>query len=260
MARLQSLLQLEELSVSFSVPLPRPSAEGELLNKRGTPVTLRNPKHLTFVGVSAYLESLLAQIETPFLERLNITLFMQIDFAFPHLSCFLNITEKIKSHLLVVGFGHNVVSITTRSTPIDECFVLHVRCRQLDWQIECAAQVCSAIMHTPLLAGVELLGLEFDEKAMPEEWQDGEIDARTWHEFLRSFIRVKTLHVCCSLSEELSRAFEGDEIGSDPGFLPDLQAIVNGSNKSASLFLSFIHTRQVANRPVRQWWLPLLEH
>jgi len=141
-ARLQPLLQLEELSICFTVPLPRPSAEGELLNKRGTPVTLRNLKHLTFVGVSAYLESLLAQIETPFLERLNVKLFMQMDFALLHLSRFISVTEKIKSDFLVVTFGHNAVSITTRSgTPADERIVLSVRCRQLDWQIECAAQV-----------------------------------------------------------------------------------------------------------------------
>ena len=43
-ARLQSLPQLEELSIGFSIPIPRPSAERELLGEQGTPVTLPNLK------------------------------------------------------------------------------------------------------------------------------------------------------------------------------------------------------------------------
>jgi hypothetical protein len=83
-ARLQSLPQLEELSIGFSIPIPRLSAERELLGKWGTPVTLPNLKHLVFRGVSAYLERIVAQIRAPCLERLDITLFNQIAFALPH--------------------------------------------------------------------------------------------------------------------------------------------------------------------------------
>jgi hypothetical protein len=46
---------------------------------------------------------------------------------------------------------------------------------------------------------------------MPTEWQNGEIDGTTWHELLRSFIGVKELRICDSLSEELSRALQVDE-------------------------------------------------
>jgi hypothetical protein len=43
-ARLQLLPQLEELSIGFSIPIPRPSTEAELLGKQGTPVTLPKPQ------------------------------------------------------------------------------------------------------------------------------------------------------------------------------------------------------------------------
>ena len=52
---------------------------------------------------------------------------------------------------------------------------------------------------------------------------------------------------------QLSRALEADEIGLDPGLLPDLQEIVSddhGTMYADSLFGSFIHARQVAGRPV----------
>ena len=96
MARLRSLPQLEELYIGFSIPIPRPSTERELLGEQGTPVTLPSLKNLRFKGVSAYLESLVAQIRAPLLEQLDITLFNQIAFALPHLSHLINITEGFK--------------------------------------------------------------------------------------------------------------------------------------------------------------------
>ncbi|KAH8995984.1 hypothetical protein EDB92DRAFT_1942890 [Lactarius akahatsu] len=80
-ARLRSLPQPEEFIISSSIPIPRPSAERELLGNQGTPVTLPNLKNLRFQGVSAYLERLVAQIRAPHLQRLNTTLFNQIAFA-----------------------------------------------------------------------------------------------------------------------------------------------------------------------------------
>ena len=52
-ARLQSLPQLTELSIDFSIPIPCPSAERELLGEKGTSVTFPNLQTLRFKGVSA---------------------------------------------------------------------------------------------------------------------------------------------------------------------------------------------------------------
>ncbi|KAH9023214.1 hypothetical protein EDB85DRAFT_2292934 [Lactarius pseudohatsudake] len=228
-ARLQSLPQLEELSIGFSIPIPRPGTSKELLGKQGPPVTLPNLKDLTFQGVSAYLERIVAQIRAPLLERLDIMLFNQLIFALPHLSHLINITERLKLPTANVFFERDEVSITTTGHSLRGHygrFSLRVRCKQLDWQIDCAAQVCSAFM--PTLSGVEWLSLDLYDKEMPAEWQNGEIDGTTWHELLRSFIGVKTLHICGGLSKELSRALQVSEIGSDPGLLPDLQELASG--------------------------------
>jgi len=255
-ARLRSLPQLEELTIGFSIPIPRPSAERELLGKQGIPVTLPNLKHLTFRGVSAYLECLVAQIRAPFLERLNITLFGQIAFALPHLSHFTSMIEGLKLPTAKVFFWRDRVFIimdhhSTRLYGDDGRFVLRVMNKQLDWQIDCAAQICSALM--PALSGVEKLTLDFYGLAMPTEWQNGEIDGTTWHELLRSFIVVKELHICGALLQELSRALQVDDVGSDPGLLPGLQELVcdfRGMH-AENPFGSFIHARRVGGRPVR---------
>ena len=247
--RLQSLPQLEELSIGFSIPLPRPSAERELLGKQGTPVTLSKLKIFRFQGVSAYLERLVSQMRAPLLDRLDVTLFNQLAFTLPHLTYFVHRT-KMKLPTLTVSFEHEEVSIATDFLDAlwNRCFVLRVKCKQLDWQIDCIGQICSALM--PTLSSVEKLKLRPNGQI---ELLSDEIDDTTWHELLRSFIGAKELWIG-ELSQELSRALEVDEIGSDSGFLPNLQllVLVSGYSKTHadSLFSSFISVRQAVGRPI----------
>ena len=246
-ARLRSLPQLEELSISFSIPIPRPSAERELLGQLGTSVTLPNLKFFRFQGVSAYLECLVAQIKASRLEQLFIRLFNQIAFALPHLSRFINTTEAFELSTATVFFDNKYFRITDRKRyrgPFK--FNLCVRCKELDWQIDSASQICKALVSA--LSGVQTLN--FGHKGpMTITWGNGRIDGATWHELLRPFMFVNELRICDELSEEISRALQVDEVGLDPGLLPGLQEIVIQFNEA--LFGSFIHARQVAGRPVR---------
>jgi hypothetical protein len=244
-ARLQSLPHLEELSIDFSIPIPRPSTEKALLGERGAPVTLSSLKKIGFKGVGAYLEFLIAQIRAPHLEWLDITLFNQIAFALPHLSYLINTTEAFKLPSAEVVFHRNTVHLTTHPGSEGGPFSFHVICKQLDWQIDCAAQICHALI--PALSGVEKIMLYCSYSEIPTELQNGEIDSITWHELLRSFIGVKELYIPDRLLEELSLALQVDEVGSDPGFLPNLRSV----NAKHNLLTSFIDTRQVMGRPVQ---------
>ncbi|KAH8989024.1 hypothetical protein EDB86DRAFT_3201769 [Lactarius hatsudake] len=256
-ARLRSLPQLEDLSIGFSIPMPRPSAERVLLGEQGTPATLPNLRHLTFQGVSAYLECLVAQIRSPLLERLNITLFNQIAFALPHLSHFTNITEGLKLPNAKVIFRHDGVSIIMDHHSAQHHhrrFLLRVMCKQLDWQIDCATQICSVLM--PALSSVERLALDSHSETIPIEFQNGEIDSTMWHELLGSFIWVKELRICRALLEELSLALQVDGVGS--GLLPDLQKLAcgDGVRDAKNMFSLFLDARRVAGRPVLLLKLP----
>ena len=253
-ARLRSLPQLENFSIGFAIPIPRPSKESELFSKHGAIVTLPNLKHLTYQGVSAYLECLVSQIRTPLLEQLEITLFNQIAFELPHLSHFTNIIERLKFPIAKISFGHNTVSVITEHRNTQQSggrLSLKVLCREMDWQIDCATQICNILMH--MLLGVEALALQFYTEMMPTEWQNGEINGTTWHELLRVYNGVKELHICAALSQELSRALQEDDVGSDPGFLPLLGEIVSGSEGSDAdnLFSTFIRARRTVGNPVR---------
>ena len=253
---LRFLPHLKLLYVGFSIPIPRPSAERELLGipHEGTHLTLPNLRSLTFEGVGAYLECLVSQISAPLLEKLDITLFSQIAFALPHLSHFAFTTEGLKLPTAGVFFGRNGVIIILHHNDLtpwpNAPFLFRVLCKQLDWQIDCTAQICSALM--PVLSAVEMLTLNFDAETMPSEWQNGEIDGTTWHELLRPFVGVRKLSVCNSLLGEFSRALQVGDAGSDPGLLPclrELECLPKGVYKPEQ-FDPFIDARRVAGRRV----------
>ena len=214
-------------------------------------MTLPNLTHLHFRGVSVYIERLVAQITAPLLKQLDITFFNQLTFTLPHLSNFIVRTERLVLPKAKVAFLKDTVFINllpSRMRQQDGCIVLRVTCKPLDWQIDCLAQVCSALM--PALSGVE--NLTIDSMTV---WQSGEpgglVEGTTWQELLRSFTGLKKLGVCDQLLGELSSALEVGGIGSDPSFLPSLQGLVVDVMLYTinPTFSSFIRARQVAGLP-----------
>ena len=256
-ARLRSISLLEELTIGFSVPLPRPSAERELLHELETPVTLPVLKCFTFRGVGAYLDSFVAQIRAPLLEQLSVTLFNQIAFALPHLSHFVNTTGGIEfsiAKIVFEGGAFSVVADHHRQQLGDSrppSFGLHVICNQFDWQIDCAAQICSALMT--MLAEIEQLSLDFEGQRTPAEWQDDAVDGATWRELLGPFTGARELRICHSLVWELSCALRSGDEGLDPGLLPSLEVLAPEVEEehAGNAFASFVDARQVVGRPVR---------
>ena len=250
-ARLRSLPLLEKLTIAFSIPIPRSSTESELLGEKRAFIILPSLKTLSFHGVGAYLESFVAQISVPLLEKLYIRLFNQIAYVLPHLFYLINNTKVFRLSSAWVNFYHHEVSISMNHdhgiVGIGRIpFSLSVRCKPLDWQIDCVAEICQGLI--PTLSGVEEVSLSPGYKEIPTEMRNGAIDSATWHDLLRSFIGVKELHIKePALLEELSRALQVDEVGLDPGFLPNLQSIHATHNP----FTSFIDTRQVVGRPVQ---------
>ena len=143
-ARLQHTPQLEELSIGFSIPMPRPSGEGELLRPPIPHTTHPSLKRLVFRGVGAHLESLLAQISTPLLEPFDVTSFNQLTFSLQHLT---GTTEAPRDPVANVIFNREGVSIVVgpRAQFGDGTFSLQVRCNQFDRRVIAAPQICAAL-------------------------------------------------------------------------------------------------------------------
>ena len=250
--RLQQIPHLEELSIGFFTPLPRPGAEGELFRPPTTLIVLPALRQLAFRGVGVYLEDLVTRISSPLLKRCNITLFNQLNFTLPHLSHFTSTTETLRHPVANVIFNREGVSfiVSSREEFNDGTFSPRVNCKPFDWQIDSATQVCNALV--PVLSGAEDLTLGFEEENLPSDWQD-EVDAMMWHGLLWPFNGVKKLRMGYPLASELSNALESDDAGLVQELLPELEELevqveLGHVNKA---FKTFIDARQLAGRHVR---------
>ena len=249
--QLQGLPHLEELSIGFATPIPLPSNERELLSAPTPPVTLPALKRLTFRGVGVYLDNLTAHINTPLLERLSLILFFELTFMLVNLTEFIHRTEGFRCLVARVIFNKDAASISVGHYNQQgiENFSLRVNCERLDWQIDSAVQVCSALGK--VLSAVEDLTLDLDVDGMLSDWENT-LDDVLWHELLVPFVGVKKLHMGSSLTVELSQALESVTGELILELLPELQelGVQLEIDHAKNAFSAFVTSRQSVGRPV----------
>ena len=249
--QLQGLPYLEELTIGFAIPIPLPSSEGELLPAPIPPVTLPTLRRLTFRGVCIYLDNLAAQINTPLLERLSLILLFELAFTLVNLTEFIRRTDGFRCRVFRVIFNKNGASICAGHYEQHgfEKLSLLVNCERLDWQIDSATQICSALGN--ILSVVEELTLDLEVDGLRSGWEST-LDNMLWHELLLPFIQVKKLHIGSSLVLELSRALESVAGGLALALLPELQELevqlrIDHANEA---FSTFVRTRESVDHPV----------
>ena len=247
--RLQDLPHLEELSIGFAVPIPLPSSERELLSPPIPPVMLPSLRWLTFQGVDAYLDNLVAQIITPLLERFGLTFFLNLDFTLVNLTEFIHRTDGFQCLVARVIFNKDGSSIDVGHYEDVGKVGLRVRCEPLDWQIDSAAQVCNALGD--VLSTVEELILDLRVDGMPSNWEDT-LENTAWHELLLPFIGVKKLKIVSSLTVELSKALgsvDGDLVLELLPALQELEVPLK-IDRATDAFSIFMKTRESVGRPI----------
>ena len=249
--QLQTLPHLEELSIGFAIPIPLPSSARELLPLPIAPVTLPTLMRFTFRGVDAYLDNLVAQINTPFLEQLSLTLFFDLTFTLVNLIGFICRTEGFECLVAQVIFKSTGPSIDMGhyEQPGFGKLSLHVYCEPLGWQVDSVAQVCNALGK--VMSSVEELTLGLFTHQMSSDWEDA-LDSMMWHELLLPFNGVKKLRIQPSLALELSQALESVDGGMVLEILPELRELEVELldvrvNKALSVF---VKTRESVVRPV----------
>ena len=243
--QLSSMVQLRTVTIGFRMSIPNRDVERQLLNQRMTRMRLPNLTVFRFLGVSAYLEGLLARITAPHLRNFDVRFFHQLIFSLPHLSHFVNTMQELRSHPARVYFGKNKVSVVVDHEDLhrdNNLFRIEVDCKRLDWQVYTAAQICTAA--APVLSAVQTLTLNFHNHRPPSVQRDDVIRTK-WHDILMPFTGVKTLHVDTGLVGELSFALQPDDRGRFLELLPGLRELVlplRGDDPEG--FKAFISTRQ----------------
>jgi len=161
------------------------------------------------VGVSEYLEDLVAQIESPLLDSLQIKFFHQLIFDTPQLARFISRTPVLKTRNEArMIISHSGASVVVPGV-VGRGLQLEISCQQLDWQLSSLAQLCSSSFPRTLISSLEHLFI-YDNKYSRPLWQD-DIENSQWLELLQPFIAVNNLH--------LSREFT-------PRIVPALQELV----------------------------------
>ena len=244
--QIQGLPHLEELTFGFAIPIPFPSSDGAPI----TPVTLPTLRRLTFRGVGAYLDNFVAQINTPLLERLSLTLFFELAVNLVNLTKFIQRTEGLRcfvSRVILTKDGASIYAGHYEQQGIGR-LNLHVnsRPRALDWQIDLVILVCHALGD--VLSIMKKLTLDADEDGMPSDWENI-LDSMLWHGLLLPFVGVKWLHIGSSLALTLAQALGSGAGGLALLALQELEVSLK-IDLAQEAFSSFIKTRESMARPV----------
>ena len=252
-AQLSAMAHLEVLSIHFRSAITNREVERDLLRARVTHITLPSLRLLAFCGGSAYLEGILARLNAPYLETLNVEFFNQLTF---HLPSLLQFSQAMITHLKLdtteVHFENDFVTLIIDPRNHRQGrnpFHVQVCCKSLDWQAFCIAQICNTL--APLLVRTESLQLGFHWDGPATSWQ-ADIDPIQWYGLLATFRGVKTLHFAGWFVADLFRLLQLPNGGLPGELLPSLQEVVpSGWGHPNYAFSSFINARLAAGLPTR---------
>jgi hypothetical protein len=248
--RLSLMRRLEVLGISFHSPVLDIDFEDQPLdNTSTTNITLPNLRWFGFQGTSTYLGALLSPMDTPLLEKLQITFFSEAIFVVPYLLQHMR-TERFRFNNARFWFyeGGVAVWVSPHEGARTYSFCMHVICEPFDRQLSSMAQIFNVLR--PLMSGVVHLIFQYEGHNLSSMgFHEGR--CRRWRELLRSFGNVKTLRVPNGLIGELSRILD---FGFDPTVevLPKLEELVCPTRgSSGAAFSEYMRARNVAGTPVR---------
>ncbi|KAI9463765.1 hypothetical protein F5148DRAFT_194526 [Russula earlei] len=255
---LSVMSRLESFLLGFRSPRSRPdpaSRPPPPLTRSVLPALTR----LVFRGVHEYLEDLLAQIEAPLLNKLDVFFFMDVDFVVPQLHQLITHTESFKTcdrAFVCTSYYHAIQFGIFRETNDSPEFSLEIKCRKLDRQLSSLAQVCSP----SLLLLSTLVRLDIEDPFIPNPrsyWKD-DLETTRWLELMGPFTAVKDLCLSSQVAQYVCQALEELAEERVTEVLPELQNIVlSGFRPLESIpkyIQGFVAARQLSGHPVAVRW------
>jgi len=245
---LAAMTRLRSLSLGFCFPRSGPASR-----RPPPPMRIVFPAltHFKFRGVSEALEDLVARVDTPLLDKAEITFLNQLLYEIPRLSQFIARANKFKvcdqAHVL---FQHRYVQVrlSPQAPTADHGTIkLRISCQESDWQLSSLAQVCH--WSLPPYSTIERLGIR-EDPSWKTHWQD-DLDNTQWIELFRPFTAVKDLYLSDDLVSRVALALQ-EPYGAE--VLPALQNIFLEGPKSSDLVPEaverFIAARQFSGHKV----------
>lgn len=189
---LSTLIRLESLTLKFESPRPRSDRENRRLRiPPPTRTLLASLSHFTFKGVSEYLEDIVAWVDAPLLDHLDIIFFHQLIFDTPLLAQFISRIPKLNAHDQAHMAFSDWGAFLTLPRTYDKQFQLAISCTQPEWHVLSMAQVCNSTL--PPFSTLEHLYIS-DRGSTQRRWHD-DIENLEWLELLRPFAAAKNLYL-----------------------------------------------------------------
>jgi len=245
-AFLPSLSNLRYLLLEFRDPQSRPiQMTPPPLTRAVLPALIR----FRFSGVSEYLEDFVARIDTPLLNSLRITLFLDPILDIPRFQKFIDRAGRLKplSQAEVILSPRSIQAVLGSPTGRPDALRLEFqRCLGR----EAIAQICNQL--SSFLSQVEWLSIS----EVPQDelgWQD-DTDHIPWLELLIPFVSAKSLRITEKLAPRFAAALQELNEESVTGVLPALHDMfLEGLQPSGSLqqaMQPFFSARQLSDLPV----------
>jgi hypothetical protein len=248
---LSALTSLESLAIKFESPRSRPDRK----SRRPPPqerILLPVLTDLHFKGIGDYLDELVACINAPLLDNLEITFFHQLSFDTPQLTQFISRTPKFKTHEQArLAFSKCEVRVTLPLISGGR-LMLVIACSPSDWKLSSLVHVCSSFIPEALILTVEHLYI-IEYRRSPPDWQ-GDIENGQWLEVLSPFTAVKNLYISREIAPRIVPALQelvGDRVAEvlpalQTLFLPELQQW----EPTRKIIEQFIAVRQLSSHPI----------
>ncbi|KAH9081474.1 hypothetical protein EDB83DRAFT_549115 [Lactarius deliciosus] len=249
---LSGMTQLRSLSLHF-LSSPGRSHRNDfgvasLLRER---VVLPALTSLNYRGISTYLDSLVARIDAPCLENLEITFFHQLTLDVSRLSQFVYQIEAQKSHDQAdVLISQHAISITFTRRGNPARIRLQVSCEQFDWKLSSLARICGNFPYFTF--GVGDLRIETTQLS---SLSGHDVDGEQWMELIRLFNGTERFHLVTELATDILHALQTEgELA--PGVLYSLKHVYmqvpepHGESLPTAA-KSFATSRRRSGRPVK---------
>ena len=250
-----SMPHLENISINF---LSDPPLANAVIDSPSTCVVLPRLSRLIFTGFNTYLESLLNQIGTPFLQDLRFTVSLKRIPSVVRLSPFLGTLQSLNFQTAVMCFSgrHVTLSYHPDQPSVALPYAKFTINRPTvgddgDW-VTSVLQICSDV--APALSVVESLALESDLGSFHKSVFRAQ--PTRWNIALRPFVGVKTLTINETFVAEVSDALDPNNGVVITKLLPVLSEIVIVSSEPRYLvlfdqpFSSFVDARRLAGIPI----------
>ena len=252
---LSALTRLEKLKFDFESPETRVDQISPHPRRPPPPTRTLVPvlTELWYRGLGKYLEDLVARIDAPLLDRLEVLFLREPILDNSRLTKFISRTPKFKARdeARLVIFNRVVsVALQLPQTP-NRSLKLGISYRHSDLQLLPLAQVCSSSFPEGLIPAVEHLNIIWDGNFGPQD--SDVIENSQWLALLRPFTGVTSLYISMEAVPRIALALQelvGERVTEVLPALETLSLYKTTSGPVQEGIAEFVSARQVAGHPI----------